>query len=297
MYAMQSFPSVADHHLLPFTDVGDFGLSTYLPFAAASNLSNLVQTCAISEYDLGGEGDLFKAPRPVLEESVLAFDPIAAATLQLSGYGSSIMTDNIEIVDMESIQNGYLLCEAFYGCEKDLLVKSPHVRAPEVADFVLPEETTAGERTPEVADFVLPEETTAGERNCFSAEGPLQKSDSTNAFSVGPCLLDVHEVDLEAAFGMRTYSEGDIQSIGVDSYVHGDINIVPTFKLSSTIEDVKMKERIQKLSRYRTKRTRRNFRRRIKKASLAYVEGLQRKKAGEKRLNTLVHVATCRSND
>lgn len=35
---MQSFPSVADHHLLPFTDVGDFGLSTYLPFAAASNL-------------------------------------------------------------------------------------------------------------------------------------------------------------------------------------------------------------------------------------------------------------------
>ncbi|CAL9043153.1 unnamed protein product [Musa banksii] len=254
MYAMQSFPSVADHHLLPFTDVGDFGLSTYLPFAAASNLSNLVQTCAISEYDLGGEGDLFKAPRPILEESVL-----------LSGYGSSIMTDNIEIVDMESIQNGDLLCEAFYGCEKDLLVKSAHVPAPDVADFVLPEETTVGER------------------NCFSAEGPLRKSDSTNASSVGPCLLDVHEVDLEAAFGMRTYSEGDIQSIGVDSYVHGDINIVPTFKLSSTIEDVKMKERIQKLSRYRNKRTRRNFHRRIKKVSLAYVEGLQRKKAGVQR--------------
>ncbi|CAL9173097.1 unnamed protein product [Musa hybrid cultivar] len=271
MYAMQSFPSVADHHLLPFTDVGDFGLSTYLPFAAASNLSNLVQTCAISEYDLGEEGDLFKAPRPILEESVLAFDPIAAATLLLSGYGSSIMTDNIEIVDMESIQNGDLLCEAFYGCEKDLLVKSAHVPAPEVVDFVLP-------------SLQAEKETTVGERNCFSAEGPLQKSDSTNASSVGPCLLDVHEVDLEAAFGMRTYSEGDIQSIGVDSYVHGDINIVPTFKLSSTIEDVKMKERIQKLSRYRTKRTRRNFHRRIKKVSLAYVEGLQRKKAGVQRL-------------
>ncbi|URE32502.1 CCT motif family protein [Musa troglodytarum] len=250
MYAMQSFPSVADHHLLPFTDVGDFGLSTYLPFAAASNLSNLVQTCAISEYDLGGEGDLFKAPRPILEEPVLAFDPTAAATILLSGYGSSsITTDNIEMVDMESIQNGDLLCEAFYGCEKDLLVKSARVPAPEVADFVLP-------------SLQAEEETTVGERNCFSAEGPLQK---TNASSVGPCLLDVREVDLEAAFGMRTYSEGgDIQSLGVDSYVHGDINTVPTFWLSSTIVDAKMKERIQKLSRYRTKRTRRNFHRRIK---------------------------------
>ncbi|RWW62315.1 hypothetical protein BHE74_00030564, partial [Ensete ventricosum] len=160
--------------------------------------SNLVQTCAISEYDLGGEGDLFKAPRPILEESVLAFDPIAAATLLLSGYGSSITTDNIEIVDMESIQNGDLLCEAFYGCEKDLLVKSAHVPAPDVADFVLPS--------------LQLEETIVGERNCFSAEMPLQKRDSTNASSVGPCLLDVHEVDLEAAFGMRTYSEGDIQA-------------------------------------------------------------------------------------
>ncbi|KAJ8459810.1 hypothetical protein OPV22_032736 [Ensete ventricosum] len=288
---MQSFPSVADHHLLPFTDVGDFGLSTYLPFAAASNLSNLVQTCAISEYDLGGEGDLFKAPRPILEESVLAFDPIAAATLLLSGYGSSITTDNIEIVDMESIQNGDLLCEAFYGCEKDLLVKSAHVPAPDVADFVLPS--------------LQLEETIVGERNCFSAEMPLQKRDSTNASSVGPRLLDVHEVDLEAAFGMRTYSEGDIQSTGVDCFVHGDINIVPTFKLSSTSEDVKMKERIQKLSRYRTKRTRRNFHRRIKYVCRKVLADGQprvrgrfaKKEAGVQRLNTLMHVATCRSNE
>ncbi|URE24183.1 CCT motif family protein [Musa troglodytarum] len=221
MYAMQSFPSVADHHLLPFTDVGDFGLSTYLPFAAASNLSNLVQTCAISEYDLGGEGDLFKAPRPILEEPVLAFDHCHNTVIWL--WSSSITTDNIEM--------------------------SARVPAPEVADFVLP-------------SLQAEEETTVGERNCFSAEGPLQK---TNASSVGPCLLDVREVDLEAAFGMRTYSEGgDIQSLGVDSYVHGDINAVPTFWLSSTIVDAKMKERIQKLSRYRTKRTRRNFHRRIK---------------------------------
>ncbi|RRT34600.1 hypothetical protein B296_00050357, partial [Ensete ventricosum] len=156
-------------------------------------------TCAaISGYDLGGEGDLFEAPRPIVEDSVTAFDPIATAISLLSGYGSSITTYSIERADIESIQNGDLLCEAFYGCEKDLLAKSAYVPAPEAADFVLPVRQS--------------EETTAGERNCFSAEGPLQKSDSTNAFSVGSCLLDVHEVDLAAAFGMTTtYGQGDIQ--------------------------------------------------------------------------------------
>ncbi|KAJ8459811.1 hypothetical protein OPV22_032737 [Ensete ventricosum] len=258
--SLQSFPSIADHHLRPFTDLEDFGLSTNLPISAASDLSNLVQTCAaISGYDLGGEGDLFKAPRPIVEDSVTAFDPIATAISLLSGYGSSITTYSIERADIESIQNGDLLCEAFYGCEKDLLAKSVYVPAPEAADFVLPVRQS--------------EETRAGERNCFSAEGTLQKSDSTNAFSVGSCLLDVHEVDLAAAFGMTTtHGQGDIQNIGVDSCVHGEIEIVPTFKLSSTKEDVKMKERIQKLSSMNAERS-------WQTVSLAYVEGLQRKKA------------------
>jgi hypothetical protein len=33
----------------------------------------------IPEYDLGGEGDLFKAPEPIIEEPLLTLDPVAAA--------------------------------------------------------------------------------------------------------------------------------------------------------------------------------------------------------------------------
>ncbi|KAJ8459813.1 hypothetical protein OPV22_032739 [Ensete ventricosum] len=83
-------------------------------------------------------------------------------------------------------------------------------------------------------------------------------------------LMFMKWMDLEAAFGMRrTYSEGDIQ-------------------LSTTSEDAKMKERIQK-------RTRGNFHGRINTVSLEYVERLQRKKAGAKTEH--YNVATCRSNE
>ncbi|URE33991.1 CCT motif family protein [Musa troglodytarum] len=252
---MQSFPPMAEQHLLPFTDLEDL-LTTNFP-DAASNPSTLFQTCAVSEYDLGGEGDLFKAPKPILEESVLAFDPIAAANSMIFGGESIAMEDKIEIADME-IRNEDPFCEAFYDCKNDRLATSTDAPVPET------------------------EEVAVGENNNIFAVGPSQKSvgfgclssvDCTNGSlqrglsSIGPCLLDVHEMNLEAAFGMRAYSEGDIQSIGIiNNLVHGHMNIVPSFELLSTNEGLKIEERIQKLSRYRKKRTKRNFHRKIKYA-------------------------------
>ncbi|CAL9090573.1 unnamed protein product [Musa acuminata var. zebrina] len=263
---MQSFPPMAEQHLLPFTDLEDL-LTTNFP-DVASNPSTLFQSCAISEYDLGGEGDLFKAPKPILEESLLAFDPMAAANSMIFGGESIIMEDKIQIAHMESIQNEDLFCEVFYDCKNDLLAISTDAPVPEAADFMLP--------------VLQTEEVAVGEINNIFAEGPLQKSvsfgclrsvDCTNGSlqrglsSIEPCLLDVHEMNLEAAFGMRTYSEGDIQSIGIiNNLVHGHMNIVPSFKLLSTNEGLKIEERIQKLSRYRKKRTKRNFHRKIKYA-------------------------------
>ncbi|URE33986.1 CCT motif family protein, partial [Musa troglodytarum] len=166
--------------------------------------STLFQTCAVSEYDLGGEGDLFKAPKPILEESVLAFDPIAAANSMIFGGESIAMEDKIEIADME-IRNEDPFCEAFYDCKNDRLATSTDAPVPEAADFVLP--------------VLQTEEVAVGENNNIFAVGPSQKSvgfgclssvDCTNGSlqrglsSIGPCLLD-------AAFGMRAYSEGDIQ--------------------------------------------------------------------------------------
>ncbi|RWW80733.1 hypothetical protein BHE74_00010910 [Ensete ventricosum] len=202
---MQSFPPMAEQHLLPFTDLEDL-LTTNFP-DAASNL-----TCAISEYDLEGGGDLFKAPKPTLEESVLAFDPIAAANSMIFGGERIFMEDKIGIADMESIQNEDPFCEVFYDCKNDLLALSTDAPVPEAADFMLP--------------VLQNEEVTVGESNYIFAEGPLQRSvsfgclssvDCTNGSlpmglsSIGPCLLDGHEMNLEAAFGLRTYSEADIQ--------------------------------------------------------------------------------------
>ncbi|URE33989.1 CCT motif family protein [Musa troglodytarum] len=157
------------------------------------------------------------------------------------------MEDKIEIADME-IRNEDPFCEAFYDCKNDRLATSTDAPVPEAADFVLP--------------VLQTEEVAVGENNNIFAVGPSQKSVGFGCLSIGPCLLDVHEMNLEAAFGMRAYSEGDIQV----RLIHGHMNIVPSFELLSTNEGLKIEERIQKLSRYRKKRTKRNFHRKIKYA-------------------------------
>ncbi|WOL12433.1 hypothetical protein Cni_G21200 [Canna indica] len=227
---------------------------------------NLFQTSAISEYDLGGDGDLFNAPKPILEESLISLDPVAAAISMISGYGSTITEQTLEISDMESIPNEDLLNEVFNDCKNDLLAKS-----------------TMGVATPQESDItvaaVQTEESVEGKDTSF-ADGPLQKSisfgrlssgDCANVSSVKPCLLGLHEMNLEAALGMRrAYSEGDIQILGINNSVHGNMNCFPSFKLLATIEDVKIEDKIEerrkKLSRYRKKRTKRNYGRKIKYA-------------------------------
>lgn len=58
------------------------------------------------------------------------------------------------------------------------------------------------------------------------------------------------------------------QILGIDNLVHGNMNIVPSSNLLATIVDVKIEvkieERREKLSRYRTKRKKRNYGRKIK---------------------------------
>ena len=69
------------------------------------------QPSLISEYDLGAEGDLFKAPEPIIEEPLLALDPVAAAISMMSG-GDNAMDDSIKVSDMG-------LSEVLYECEKE----------------------------------------------------------------------------------------------------------------------------------------------------------------------------------
>uniref|UniRef100_M8ASE0 CCT domain-containing protein n=1 Tax=Aegilops tauschii TaxID=37682 RepID=M8ASE0_AEGTA len=74
------------------------------------------QPSLISEYDLGAEGDLFKAPEPILEEPLLALDPVAAAISIMSG-SDNAMNNTVKASDMS-------LSEALYKCEKELMEES-----------------------------------------------------------------------------------------------------------------------------------------------------------------------------
>ncbi|CAL9080654.1 unnamed protein product [Musa textilis] len=262
---MLGFPQEAsgvDQHLLPFTAYEDL-VSIDLP-NSDPYMGDLVQTSAISEYDLGEVGDLFKFPESILEESLFALDPITDAMSVMSGYGSTMTEETIKIVDMESIQNKDFLGDAFYDCQKELFAKSTAGVLPEALDIaaapVQTEENSAGERS--FAEGSLPKSISFG---CLSSV------DCFNISSVESSFLGVNDMNLDAAFGMRrVYSEGDIQILGIDNLVHGSMNIVPSSNLLATIVDVKIEvkieERREKLSRYRTKRKKRNYGRKIKYA-------------------------------
>ena len=69
------------------------------------------QPSLLSEYDLGGEGDLFKAPEPFIEEPpLLGLDPVAAAISMMSGG------------DNYTIKVGLSEVLLLYKCEKALAI-------------------------------------------------------------------------------------------------------------------------------------------------------------------------------
>ncbi|XP_020098977.1 uncharacterized protein LOC109717544 [Ananas comosus] len=247
--------AIADGELLP-------AFASALPEGGA-HMGNMVQTPIVSEYDLGGEGDLFKAPEPIIGEPLLGLDPMAAAISLMSG-GNDVISETVKVAEMESIQNDQLLSDVFYECKKDLLEKS-----------------AIEESLCELLDIKMPaiqiEEAPSAEKQRFIAEGLIQKSVSSGCLNsmdwihgcpMRPNFLDFQGVDFEAAFGMRrAYSEGDIQNLGNNSRSSGSAtNVSSSSERPLTITDMKIEERRQKLSRYRTKKTKRNFGRKIKYA-------------------------------
>ena len=165
-----------------------------------------MQTSTILEYDLGAEGDLFKAPEPVIEEPVLPLDPMSAAMTIISN-GPDVMTETIKVADMESIQNEHLN-DVINECKKEFLAKyavdEPFPELPDVKILLT--------ETQEIPSL---------EKIRLGAEGQMQKSVSSGCLSsmewIGSCMmrpnfLDFQGMDFETALGLRrAYSEGDIQ--------------------------------------------------------------------------------------
>ncbi|KAG1335033.1 zinc finger protein CONSTANS-LIKE 1 [Cocos nucifera] len=215
-------------------------------FIASSvhHLDDLVETSSLSEYDLGGEGDIFKAPEPILEEQVLVLDPDTAAMSMISSNGNLIIPEANNVTPMDSNQNEDLLSEVFHECRKDLLAKSAIIEpSPEASDVKVP--------------AFQPEMDQGAVENKLVMEGLVRKIDSFQCLSsvdyingciMRPSILEFQGMNLGAAFGITSACiEEDIQQ-------------------SSNINDAKIEERRQKLSRYRNKRTKRNFGKKIKYA-------------------------------
>jgi hypothetical protein len=86
--------------------------------------NTFVESSNISEYDIGEESDLFRAPDPILEEPILTVDPLSAALTMIS-CGEDTSQGLCELPDLGSLQSGQqLLDKAFYECEQDLMMKS-----------------------------------------------------------------------------------------------------------------------------------------------------------------------------
>ncbi|KAL2249065.1 UNVERIFIED_CONTAM: hypothetical protein Sindi_2380200 [Sesamum indicum] len=203
-----------------------------------SHKPNASLTSPISEYDLGGEGDLFKAPELVIGEPFTDLNPMAAISMISCGE-DVISPQSLTVSDIESsIESGQILSEVFYECRKDLLAKD-------------------GNETPlsDVLSINIPsgkiDENFIVEENSL-AEGPFQKSvsssclrsmDSLHETQLRPNYLDFPVLDFGAVYGMRrAFSEGDIKSLG--SIMQSSIG-QPKPMSSRASED-----RREKLSRY-----------------------------------------------
>jgi hypothetical protein len=169
-----------------------------LILACRINYRTLVQPSMVSEYDLGGEGDLFKAPQVIIqEEALLSLDPVAAAC--------SMMNQTIKDA---GIQNDALLSEVLYECEKELMEKSAiEETISELMDVKIP--MLQAEQLPAMENEKRSIPECSLQKSVSS--GCLNSADWMNG-AVRPNFLDFQGLDFEAAFGLRrAYSEGDIQ--------------------------------------------------------------------------------------
>lgn len=175
--------------------------------------SDIVQSSAMSEYDLFVEGDLFKAPEPIIEEPAMDLDPMQAAMSMIS-CGEDVSSQGLKSSEIDVLQNEQLLSEVYYECKKDLLEKAA-IDSPlsEIMDFKIPslkiDEKSIQENKP-LPDVTLPKSVSSGS---------LSSMDWMHGATMKPSFLDFPGLDFNAVYGMRrAFSEGDIKVNLTNSY-------------------------------------------------------------------------------
>ncbi|KAK9063150.1 hypothetical protein SSX86_017020 [Deinandra increscens subsp. villosa] len=174
--------------------------------------------CSISDYDVGDEWDLFKAPEPIMEQPVITFNPQEL--------------------------NSELLVDVFKEYKE-----------------ILESDTSP---LSEVLNYKFQDESSVVKESVYSS-GQISKSMSSD------CLNSAGRVHgariepgcTEVELGMRrAFSDGDIKTLakGSGNDTHSSLG-----QPQSTSDHI-TEDRWQKLSRYRNKRKKRNFGRKIKYA-------------------------------
>lgn len=216
-----------------------------------ASMNDLAETSTISEYNLEGEGDLFRALEPIIEEPIVGLDSMTAAISLISCGEDVITSQELKDADIESFQNEQLL-EVLYECEKDLMARGAIGTAPAaVLDIDTPVVKT-NESQNRDASF---EECVSSD--CLSSMECMQEA------AVEPNFLDFTGMDFGSVYGMRrAFSEGDIKTLG-----NGDVSVIhSSVKWPLIVRSCSSEDRREKLSRYRNKKTKRNFGRKIKYA-------------------------------
>ncbi|KAL0798363.1 hypothetical protein Bca101_053538 [Brassica carinata] len=211
----------------------------FKPYKLSDQTISLVEAC---EYGFGEESDLFKAPEPIIiEEPMLAVDPLSQEIVELSDLGS-----------LQSDQQ--LIEKAFYDCEQDILVKSA-MESPRLSDvpdtknvsLVAEMDNAVKSGGVVVSDVTVPKSVSSG--NLRSMDMP-QHEDAV-----------IRRLFPPVDNGMRrAFSESDIQALGTRN-----TGLVQS-QLDRIIVSCTSEDRREKLSRYRDKKSRRNFGRKIKYA-------------------------------
>lgn len=166
-----------------------------------------MQIPTICEYDMGGEGDLFEAPQPFIEEPFIGLNPVMAGISMISCGEEVISPEGLKVSDFVSLQNDQLLNEVYYECEKDLLEKAAlETPLPQVLNIEIPvlnpEETQIPENKP-FPDVSIQKSTSSG---CLSSMDLMQGP------TIKPSFLDFSGMDFSSVFGMRrAFSDGDIK--------------------------------------------------------------------------------------
>ncbi|CAN6170747.1 unnamed protein product [Urochloa humidicola] len=179
-------------------------------------------------------------------------------------------------VNFGAFQNDLFLGEVFHESKEEFIDNSAiDYLISEPMDLMIP--MMQADEVPRQAEEALLqiERPTISRGKSPAPECSLQKSASSECLnSVGqkvgpfrPNFLDFQGLSSEAGFPLRSYSDGDIQNLGDDS--PRPMN-APEIQLScdqfGSFVDLKKEERKKKISRYREKKVKRDFAKKIRYA-------------------------------